>query len=80
MARSSKEAIEISPKLVERRGGIVVLSLREYQRLLARVVPTFYLKGNAATKLDRLVESGLQEYRKGKTRAIRSLADLDARS
>ncbi len=80
MARSSKEAIEISPKLVERRGGIVVLSLREYQRLLARGVPTYYLKGNAATRLDRLVESGLREHRKGKTRAIRSLADLDARS
>ena len=80
MARSSKEAIEISPKLVERRGGIVVLSLREYQRLLARVVPTYYLKGNAATRLDRLVASGLREHRKGKTRAIRSLADLDARS
>jgi hypothetical protein len=80
MARSSKKTIEISPQLVERRGGVVVLSLREYERLLAMVVPTFYLKGKAATRLDQLVEGGLQEYRKGKTRAIRSLADLDARS
>ncbi len=80
MARGIKKGIEISAELVERRGDIVVLSVREYEKLLARVVPTFYLKGNAATKLDRLVESGLQEYRKGKTRAIRSLADVDARS
>ncbi len=80
MARGIKKGIEISAELVERRGGIVVLSVREYEKLLARVVPTFYLKGNAATKLDRLVESGLQEYRKGKTRAIRSLTDVDARS
>ena len=80
MARNSKAAIEISPKLVEQSGGVVVLSVREYQRLLASVVPTYHLKGNAATKLDRLVESGLQEHRKGKTRAIRSLADMDTRS
>ena len=80
MARSSNLAIKISPKVVERRGGIVVLPLKENQRLLASVVPTYYLKGSAATKLDRLVDKGLQEYRKGKTRAIRSLTDLDSES
>lgn len=80
MARNSKAAIEISPKQVERRGGMVVLSLSEYQRLLASVVPTYYLKGKGATRLDRLIESGLEEHQKGKTRVIRSLADLDSRS
>jgi hypothetical protein len=80
MARSSRQAIKISPKVVERRGGIVVLPLKEYQRLLASVTPTFYLQGKAAAKLDRLVENSLQEYRTGKTRAIRSLADLDSES
>ena len=80
MARGLKKGIEIPAELVEQDGGIVVLSVKEYEKLLARAVPTFYLKGNAATKLDRLVESGLQEHRKGKTRAVRSLADLDARS
>ncbi len=77
MARSSKQALTISPKLVERRGGIVVLPLREYQKLLASAVPTYYLKGKSAIRLDRLVERGLQENWKGKARAIRSLADLD---
>ena len=76
MAQKSQRAITISPKLVERRGGIVVLSLKEYQRLLASVVPTYYLKGEVAKRLDRLVEKGLREYRKGKTQPIRSLADL----
>ena len=80
MAQKPKRAIMISQKLVEHRGGIVVLPLKEYQRLLASVIPTFYLKGKAAAKLDRLVEKGLQEYQKGKTRAIRSLADLDSES
>ena len=80
MARRSNPSIKISPKIVERRGGIVVLPLKEYQRLVASVVPTYYLKGKAATKLDRLVENGLQECRKGKTRIIQSLADLDTES
>jgi hypothetical protein len=79
MARTSKAAIEISPQQVKQRGGVVVLSLREYQRLLARAVPTYYLKGKAATKLDRLIETGLDEQKKGKTRVVRSLADLDPR-
>ena len=78
MARSSKQALTISPKLVERRGGIVVLPLSEYQRLLASAVPTYYLKGQAAAKVDRLVEKGLREFRAGKTRRVRSLSDLAA--
>jgi len=77
MARSTNPAITISPRAVARGGGIVVLPLQEYQRLLASVVPTYYLKGKSAARLDRLVEAGLEEYRQGKTRAIRSLADLD---
>jgi len=79
MARNSRLAIKISPKAVERRGGIVVLPLKEYQKLLASAVPTYYLKGKAAARLDRLVEKGLQEYRKEQTRTIRSLADLDSK-
>jgi hypothetical protein len=62
---------------VERRGGVVVLPLKEYQKLLASAVPTYYLKGKAAIKLDRLIEKGLQEDRERKTRTIRSLADLN---
>jgi len=78
MASSAKDSITISPKMVEQRGGIGVLSLREYQKLLARTVPAQYLRGKSAAKLDRLVEGGLRDYRKGKTRVVSSLADLDA--
>ena len=73
-------AIILSRTTVAKQKGIVILPVKEYQRLLASVVPTYYLKGSAATKLDRLVDKGLQEYRKGKTRAIRSLTDLDSES
>ena len=36
--------------------GVVVLSLREYDRLLSTHVPNYYLTGKAATDLDKLVE------------------------
>lgn len=69
--------IPISKKRIKDEGGIVILSLKEYQRLSERAVPTYYLKGKAARDLDKLVERGLKEYRAGKTRTIKSLADLD---
>ncbi|MBI1755295.1 hypothetical protein HYR65_03345 [Candidatus Azambacteria bacterium] len=69
--------ISIQKSKIKKEGGVVVLSLKEYQKLYERAVPTYYLKGKAAKKLDELVEEGLREYRAGKTRAITSLADLD---
>lgn len=70
-------AITISKKKIEKEGGVVVLSLEEYRKLSERAVPTYHLKGKAAEKLDKLVEQGLKEYREGKTKTIKSLADLD---
>jgi len=32
--------------------------LKEYQKLCERAVPTYYLKGKEAKKLDKLVEEG----------------------
>ena len=69
--------VVISPKRVQKKGGVVVLSLEEYKRLSLGAVPDYYLKGRAANKLDKFVESGLKEYREGKTKTLRSLADFD---
>jgi len=69
--------ITISKTKVKKEGGIVILSLKEYQKLCERAAPTFYLKGKEAEKLDKLVEEGLRDYRKGKCKSIKSLADLD---
>ena len=69
--------IAISKNKVKEEGGVVVMSLKEYHRLLERSVPTYYLKGKAAERLDKLVENGLKEHREGKTRVLKSLADLD---
>ena len=69
--------ITIQKERVEKQGGVVILPLKTYQKLLERAVPTYYLTGKEAERVDKLVEEGLREYRAGKTRKIRSLADLD---
>ncbi len=58
------------------KGGVVILPLREYRKLLERVVPVYHLRGKAAERLDASVRRALRDYREGKTRIIRSLADL----
>jgi len=75
--RSGKNSITISRETIEKRRGIVILPLREYRKLCERAVPTYYLKGKVARKLDKLVEEGLRDWRGGKCKVIKSLADLD---
>jgi hypothetical protein len=77
MAKRIKNSIIISKEEIQKKGGIVILSLREYRKLCERAVPTYYLKGKEAEELDKLVEEGLREYRKGRCKTIKSLADLD---
>ena len=56
------------PKIkINKEGGVVILSLREYQKLCETAVPTYYLKGKEAEKLDRLAEEGMREYETGET-------------
>ena len=64
-------------KVAARNNGNVTLPAKVYRQLLDAAIPTYYLTGKEATDLDKLVEDGLREYAKGKTRTIRSLADLD---
>jgi len=71
------QTITIAKEKIEKEAGMVILPMKEYQKLVARAVPTYYLVGKEAKKLDRLVVEGLKEYKAGKTRKIRSLADLD---
>ena len=70
-------SISVSKSKIERDGGVVILSVAEYRRLCERAVPEYYLTGKAAEEADRLVEEGLREYKEGKTKKLRSLADLD---
>jgi len=68
--------ITISKKDVQKKDGVVVLSLKEYQRLLRAAVPTTYLAGKAAEDLDTLYDQGMRDFKAGRTRKLRSLADL----
>ena len=69
--------VTISKKKIQKQGGVVVLPLKEYQKLREQATPTYYLKGKEAKSLDTLVEKGLKAYQAGKYKTIKSLADLD---
>ena len=57
-------------------GGVVILSLKEYERLRENAVPTYYLKGGKALRFDKKVAAALKEYKQGKTKKLTSLSDL----
>lgn len=69
--------IMLTQKNIIQKGGVVILPIREYQKLCEQAAPTYYLAGKEAEKLDKLVEEGLREYRAGRTKVIRSLSELD---
>ena len=65
-----KKEISISQNVIDKEGGVVIISLREYQNLCAKAVPTYYSEGKEAEEIDSLVKEGLHEYRKGKGKKI----------
>jgi len=73
--RTNKNSITISKEKIRQEGGVVILPLKEYQKLYERAIPTYYLKGKEAKELDKLVEEGLREYKEGKTVEAPSLKD-----
>lgn len=70
-------SISVTRKSIEEKGGVVILPASEYRRLIAATVPTHYLTGKHARDLDKLWSEGMREHKAGKTRKIKSLADLD---
>ena len=67
MASRTNDNITLSKATILRQKGMVILSLREYKRLCENAVPTYYLEGKEAQKLDMLVRDGMAEYKAGKT-------------
>ncbi len=65
--------VTINKTKIEKEKGVVILSLKEYERLTKNNIPTYYLTGKAAKDLDKLVEEGLKEHREGKTVSADSL-------
>lgn len=69
------QIVKISKPALKR--GVVILDLKEYEELQKRAVPVYQLKGKKAKELDKLVREGLREYKRGKCKVVKSLADLD---
>lgn len=68
--------VTVSKTKIDNDKGVVILPIKDYLELLKEAVPTIELSGAAARQLDRLVEESLKEHREGKTKTIKSLADL----
>lgn len=71
----SRSEILISKRRVAQKRGVVILDLDEYEKLLERAVPTYYLTGKAAEHIDKLYEEGMREYKQGKTIKAESLGE-----
>jgi hypothetical protein len=67
--------LTIQKERIKNEGGVVVLPLKKYHELCAMAVPTYYLKGKAAKNLDKLVQEGLKEYKRGETIYAHSLKE-----
>lgn len=58
------------PKKITGKEELVIISRKELERMKAQMMPTIFLKGKAANKLDKRVEQSLKEYRTGKTERL----------
>jgi len=77
MATQTTNNITLPATTILKQKGMVILPLREYEKLRNNAVPTYYLKGREAKRLDSLVQEGIKEYRAEKCKTIKSLSDLD---
>ncbi len=75
--QTANNLITISKRSIQKKGGMVVLPVEEYNKLKERAVPVYYLKDKQAQYLDKEVNQGLKDYKSGKCKKIKSLADLD---
>ncbi|MBI2627491.1 hypothetical protein HYW72_01020 [Candidatus Nomurabacteria bacterium] len=69
--------ITVSKNKIEKEGGVVLLSLREYRKIQMSSMPIYYLQSKEARNLDKLVKNGLKSYKDGKTKVLKSFADFD---
>lgn len=69
--------ITVSKNTINKAGGVVVLPIKEYQKMQAALIPTYYLRGKSAHVLDKLIQGGLRDHKAGKTKIIKTLSELD---
>jgi len=70
---NQSDTLNLSTATILKQKGMVILPLAEYEKLRESAIPTYYLKGKEAEKLDDLVREGRKEYKAGKTIKAESL-------
>ena len=60
------------PSSIAKMGELVVLPRKEFEKMRAQIVPSFFLKGKGAKRLDKRASEGLREYHKRKTELLES--------
>lgn len=63
--------ITVSKNLIK-NDDLVILPRKEYEKMKTQMIPTVYLKGKNAKRLDKRVNETLEEYHKGKTESLQS--------
>lgn len=58
------------PKKLLHGDDLIVIPRKEYEEMKSRMIPIIYLKGKSAKQLDKRVEEGMREYKKGKTESM----------
>ncbi len=70
--QATNNLVTISKRSIQKKGGMVVLPVEEYNKLKERAVPTYYLKDKQAKYLDKEVDQGLKDYKSGKCKKIQT--------
>jgi len=60
------------PKSLIKNDDLVILPRKEYEKMRTQMIPTFYLQGKNARRLDKRVSEALKDYRNGKVESLQS--------
>jgi len=69
------KTITIPKKLDKEKEEDIVIPRQKYEKMKTYGIPTLYLKGKAAEKLERRVTKALKDYKEGKTIEASSLEE-----
>jgi hypothetical protein len=74
--KKKMNTITIAKKKIESEKGVVLLSLKEYKRIIDAAVPVEYLPKREIARLNKIGKQAMKEYKAGKAIKINSFADL----
>ena len=70
--------ITITKNLIKTKSDdLAVIPRKECEKMKAKILPVYFLKGAKAKKLDKRVEEALREHKKGKTEKLESFLEKE---